>query len=282
MLTGLSGAGKSQAIHALEDLGYFCVDNLPTSLLPALAQSAEHAVADATPTAVVVDMRDPAFLDEFPRALADLRRRPLLGTLLIFLEADDSILVQRFSETRRPHPLAADQTVLDGVARERKALRQIREMADTVFDTSELTVHDLQRAFKDLSRVGLDKPLVVTMLSFGYKHGIPLETDLLFDVRFLPNPHFVPALRPLTGCDRAVQEYLANAEATGLFIDKAIDLLRFLIPRYAAEGKTYLTVAVGCTGGRHRSVVVAESLRQRLADLDGVRLRLEHRDAFTE
>lgn len=282
MLTGLSGAGKSQAIHALEDLGYFCVDNLPTSLLPALAQSAEHDVAGATPTAVVVDMRDPAFLDEFPRALADLRRRPSLGTLLIFLEADDGILVQRFSETRRPHPLAADQTVLDGVAKERKALEQIREMADTVFDTSELTAHDLRRAFRDLSRVGLDKPLVVTVLSFGYKHGIPLETDLLFDVRFLPNPHFVPALRPLTGRDRAVQEYLANAEATGLFIDKTIDLLRFLIPRYAAEGKTYLTVAVGCTGGRHRSVVVAESLRQRLAGLAGVRLRLEHRDAFTE
>lgn len=282
MLTGLSGAGKSQAIHALEDLGYFCVDNLPTALLPALAQSAEHNVAGATPKAVVVDMRDPAFLDEFPRALADLRRRPLLGTLLIFLEADDSILVQRFSETRRPHPLAADQTVLDGVAKEREALGQIRRMADTVFDTSELTVHDLRRAFKDLSRVGLDKPLVVTVLSFGYKHGIPLETDLLFDVRFLPNPHFVPALRPLTGRDRAVQEYLDNAEATGLFVDKTIDLLRFLIPRYAAEGKTYLTVAVGCTGGRHRSVVVAESLRQRLAGLDGVRLRLEHRDAFTE
>lgn len=282
MLTGLSGAGKSQAIHALEDLGYFCVDNLPTSLLPALAQSAEHDAAGVTPTAVVVDMRDPAFLDEFPRALADLRRRPSLGTLLIFLEADDSILVQRFSETRRPHPLAADQTVLDGVAKERKALGKIRRMADTVFDTSELTVHDLRRAFKDLSRVGLDKPLVVTVLSFGYKHGIPLETDLLFDVRFLPNPHFVPALRPLTGRDRAVQEYLGNAEATGLFIDKTIDLLRFLIPRYAAEGKTYLTVAVGCTGGRHRSVVVAESLRQRLTGLGGVRLRLEHRDAFTE
>ena len=282
MLTGLSGAGKSQAIHALEDLGYFCVDNLPTVLLPALAQSAEHDAAGGTPTAVVVDMRDPAFLDEFPRELADLRRRPLLGTLLIFLEADDSILVQRFSETRRPHPLAADQTVLDGVAKERKALGKIRRMADTVFDTSELTVHDLRRAFKDLSRVGRNKPLVVTVLSFGYKHGIPLETDLLFDVRFLPNPYFVPALRLLTGRDRAVQEYLGNTEATGLFIDKTIDLLRFLIPRYAAEGKTYLTVAVGCTGGRHRSVVVAESLRRRLASFDDVLLRLEHRDAFTE
>ncbi len=282
VLTGLSGAGKSQAINALEDLGYFCVDNLPTSLLPTLARFSENDGARVTPTAVVVDMRDPAFLDEFPRALASLRRRQSLRTLLIFLEADDNALVQRFSETRRPHPLAADQTVIEGIRKERTALARVKQIADTVFDTSELNVHELRRAFKDLSRVGQDKPLVVTVLSFGYKHGIPLEADLMFDVRFLPNPHFVPALRPLTGRDRAVQEYLCAAEATGLFIDKTADLLRFLIPQYAAEGKSYLTVAVGCTGGRHRSVVVAEALRPRLSGLDGVRLRLEHRDAFSE
>ncbi len=282
VLTGLSGAGKSQAINALEDLGYFCVDNLPTSLLPTLARFSENDGARVTPTAVVVDMRDPAFLDEFPRALASLRRRQSLRTLLIFLEADDNALVQRFSETRRPHPLAADQTVIEGIRKERTALARVKQIADTVFDTSELNVHELRRAFKDLARVGQDKPLVVTVLSFGYKHGIPLEADLMFDVRFLPNPHFVPALRPLTGRDRAVQEYLCAAEATGLFIDKTADLLRFLIPQYAAEGKSYLTVAVGCTGGRHRSVVVAEALRPRLSGLDGVRLRLEHRDAFSE
>ena len=282
VLTGLSGAGKSQAINALEDLGYFCVDNLPTSLLPTLARFAESDGARVTPTAVVVDMRDPAFLDEFPRALASLRRRQSLGTLLIFLEADDNALVQRFSETRRPHPLAADQTVLEGIRKERTALARVKQMADTVFDTSELNVHELRRAFRDLPRVGQDKPLVVTVLSFGYKHGIPLEADLMFDARCLPNPHFVPALRPLTGRDRAVRDYLGTAEATGLFIDKTADLLRYLIPQYAAEGKSYLTVAVGCTGGRHRSVMVAEAFRQRLAGLDGVRLRLEHRDAFSE
>lgn len=282
VLTGLSGAGKSQAINALEDLGYFCVDNLPTSLLPTLARFAESDDARVTPTAVVVDMRDPAFLDEFPRALASLRRRQSLGTLLIFLEADDNALVQRFSETRRPHPLAADQTVLEGIRKERTALARVKQMADTVFDTSELNVHELRRAFRDLPRVGQDKPLVVTVLSFGYKHGIPLEADLMFDARCLPNPHFVPALRPLTGRDRAVRDYLGAAEATGLFIDKTADLLRYLIPQYAAEGKSYLTVAVGCTGGRHRSVMVAEAFRQRLAGLDGVRLRLEHRDAFSE
>ena len=282
VLTGLSGAGKSQAINALEDLGYFCVDNLPASLLPTLARFAESDGARVTPTAVVVDMRDPAFLDEFPRALASLRRRQSLGTLLIFLEADDNALVQRFSETRRPHPLAADQTVLEGIRKERTALARVKQMADTVFDTSELNVHELRRAFRDLPRVGQDKPLVVTVLSFGYKHGIPLEADLMFDARCLPNPHFVPALRPLTGRDRAVRDYLGAAEATGLFIDKTADLLRYLIPQYAAEGKSYLTVAVGCTGGRHRSVMVAEAFRQRLAGLDGVRLRLEHRDAFSE
>ena len=282
VLTGLSGAGKSQAVNALEDLGYFCVDNLPASLLPTLARFAENDGARVTPTAVVVDMRDPAFLDEFPRALASLRRRQSLGTLLIFLEADDGALVQRFSETRRPHPLAADQTVIEGIRKERTALARVKQMADTVLDTSQLNVHELRRAFRDLPRVGRDKPLVVTVLSFGYKHGIPLETDLLFDARFLPNPHFVPALRPLTGRDRAVQAYLGAAPATGLFIDKTADLLRFLIPQHAAEGKSYLTVAIGCTGGRHRSVAVAEALRQRLAGLDGVRLRLEHRDAFSE
>ena len=218
VLTGLSGAGKSQAIHALEDLGYFCVDNLPTSLLPALADLAETRGSDAPPTAVVVDMRDPAFLERFPPALQALRRRKSLGTILIFLEANDNALVRRFSETRRPHPLAADQAAIEGILKERKALEKLRQVSDKVFDTSELTVHELRRAFIDLSRVGAEKQLVVTVLSFGYKHGVPLEADLLFDVRFLPNPHFVPALRPLTGCDQPIKDFLNDAEATGVFL----------------------------------------------------------------
>ena len=282
VLTGLSGAGKSQAINALEDLGYFCVDNLPTALLPALADRAEALGADSPPTAVVVDMRDPAFLERFPAALQALRRRTSLATLLIFLEANDSVLVRRFSETRRPHPLAADRTALEGIVKERRALEKLRQVSDKVFDTSELTVHELRRAFIDMSRVGAEKQLSVTLLSFGYKHGVPLEADLLFDVRFLPNPYFVAELRPLTGRDRAVRDFLDNAPVTGTFLDKTTDLLRFLIPRYAAEGKSYLMVAVGCTGGRHRSVMVAEALRRRLAQLDGVRMRLKHRDAFAE
>ena len=282
VLTGLSGAGKSQAIHALEDLGYFCVDNLPTSLLPALVEFAESRGPAAPPTAVVVDMRDPAFLKRFPPALRELRRHASLGTILIFLEANDNVLVRRFSETRRPHPLATDRTAIEGILKERKTLEKLRQLSDKVFDTSELTVHELRSAFMDISHVGARKQLAVTLLSFGYKHGAPREADLLFDVRFLPNPHFVPSLRPLTGCDAPIREFLDKAEATGVFLDKTADLLHFLIPQYAAEGKSYLTVAVGCTGGRHRSVMVAEALRRRLEPLDGVRLRLKHRDALAE
>ena len=191
VLTGLSGAGKSQAIHALEDLGYFCVDNLPTSLISTLA---DRSVGDGdeTParTAVVADLRDQTFLREFPKVLRGLRRRKALGAVVIFLEASDDALVRRFSETRRPHPLAADQSVIEGILKERRALAKIKKLSDRVFDTSELTVHQLRRAFMDLSEVGAGTQLTVTLLSFGYKHGIPLEADLLFDVRFLPNPAF--------------------------------------------------------------------------------------------
>jgi len=282
VLTGLSGAGKSQAIHALEDLGYFCVDNLPTSLIPKLAALCEGEAPEVARAAVVVDMRDTRFLEEFPGVLRSLRQCKSLGAVVIFLEASDEALVQRFSETRRPHPLAPDQTVVEGIANERRALAGIKQLADRVFDTSGLTVHELRRSFMDLSRVGVDKKLSVTVLSFGYKHGIPYESDLLFDVRFLPNPYFVRTLRSLTGRDRAVQEYLEKSHATGIFLDKTTELLRFLIPQYSAEGKSYLTIAIGCTGGRHRSVMISERIHSRLCELDGVLLRLKHRDAFAE
>ena len=285
MLTGLSGAGKSEATHALEDLGYFCVDNLPTGLLRTFADrvATDRADGDAAtrPSAVVVDVRDHRFLADFPKVLRDLRRRKSLGAVVIFLEASDEALVRRFSETRRPHPLAPDRPVLEGILEERSRLAGIKRAADNVFDTSHLTVHELRRAFMDLSR-GLSKArLVVTLLSFGYKHGVPLESDLLLDVRFLPNPHFVPRLRRCTGRDRSVQRYLEGLEPTKAFLAKATELLRFLIPQYAQEGKSYLTVGIGCTGGRHRSVFIVDRLRRRLAGLDGVRLRVKHRDMLT-
>ena len=281
VLTGLSGSGKSEAIRALEDLGYFCVDNLPTSLMVTFADMLSRCNQPIGRAAVVVDMRDPHFLRQFPATLRDLRRRKTLGAVVIFLEASDAALVRRFSETRRPHPIGADQ-VLDGILQERERLESVKQLADKVFDTSDLTVHELRRVFMDLSHGGPDKQLVVTLVSFGYKHGIPLEADLIFDVRFLPNPHFVPALRRLTGRDRGVQEYVDKAEATGTFLDKTTDLLDFLIPQYSSEGKSYLTVGIGCTGGHHRSVVIAERLRRRLPRIEGIRLRVKHRDILLE
>ena len=282
VLTGLSGSGKSQAIRALEDLGYFCVDNLPTSLISTLAELTGAAEGGISRAAVVVDLRDPDFLTGFPAVLRSLRRRKRLGAVAIFLEASDDVLVRRFSETRRPHPMGADQPLLESIIAERDRLEPIKQLVDKVLDTSDLTVHELRRMFTDLSQRGPTKQLVVTLVSFGYKHGVPVEADLMFDVRFLPNPHFVPALRPLSGRDKGVQAFLEKDAATDTFLKKTTDLMRFLIPRYAAEGKSYLTVAVGCTGGRHRSVFVAERLRRRLTGIDGVRLRIKHRDMFLE
>ena len=283
VVTGLSGAGKSAAIRALEDLGYLCVDNLPTVLIPTLADLTlgEGATYDAI--AVVVDARDRSFLDQFAGVFKVLQARRDLGTWLIFLEASDEALLRRFSETRRPHPLAPTGSVIEGILAERAKLRRIKKMADKVLDTSDLTVHELRRAFRELSQ-GKDKRtrLTVTLMSFGYKYGIPSESDLLFDVRFLPNPHFVTGLRGLTGKDTGVQDYVVAAGATGPFLEMTTNLLQFLIPQYATEGKSYLTIGVGCTGGRHRSVAIVEQLRTKIGGIPGIRWRVRHRDIAAE
>ena len=283
VLTGLSGAGKSQAIRALEDLGYFCIDNLPTTLIPRLAELTLAARRGIAKAAVVVDVRDRLFLSQFPKVFRTLRAQRRLHPVLIFLEASDVALVRRFSETRRPHPLAADRSIIEGIAEERARLNPIKRMADQILDTSDLTVHELRQAFMALSadRLGQVK-LVVTVLTFGFKHGIPVESDLVFDVRFLPNPYFVPRLRHLTGRDRAVLSYLTKVPATREFLGKVTDMLRFLIPGYVSEGKRYLTIGIGCTGGHHRSVAIGEVLRQRLRRMRGVRLRVRHRDILAE
>ncbi|MDA1092701.1 MAG: RNase adapter RapZ [Acidobacteria bacterium] len=279
VVTGLSGAGKSAAIHALEDLGYLCVDNLPTVLIPTLADLVLGEGATHEAVAVVVDARDRTFLDRFESVFEALRGRQDLSVWLIFLEASDEALLRRFSETRRPHPLAPTGSVIDGILAERVRLAPIKKMSDRVLDTSDLTVHELRRAFRELSDGGgTQTTLTVTLVSFGYKYGIPAEADLLFDVRFLPNPYFVTGLRELTGTDRAVQDYVAAADTTQPFLDKTADLLTFLIPLYMAEGKSYLTIGVGCTGGRHRSVTVVERLTPMLSGLDGPRWRKRHRD----
>jgi RNase adapter protein RapZ len=283
VLTGLSGSGKSQAIRALEDLGYFCVDNLPVTLLPMLAELTLRAGTEISRAAVVVDVREGKMLKEFPRVYKSLKKRKNLNPALIFLEAAEPALVRRFSETRRPHPLAPDRSAIEGIHEEREAMRAIRKLADHVIDTSEMTVHELRHVFTGVAAGSTPgSQLVVTVLSFGFKHGIPVDSDLLFDVRFLPNPHFVPALRQYTGRDQEVVRYLDRSAATHEFLDHTLNLLKFLIPQYAHEGKTYLTIGIGCTGGRHRSVAIAEALRKGLAGIPGVRLRVKHRDIANE
>ena len=278
ILTGLSGSGKSQAIRALEDLGYFCVDNLPTTLIPTLAKLSLRADGDLEKVAIVVDVREGGFLSSFPKIFYTLRKMSRLNPVLIFLEASHATLVRRFSETRRPHPLGQNRSVSEGIRMERSRLNVIRDIADEIVDTSDMTVHELRQFFMSLLRGRSSARLVVTLLSFGYKHGLPVDADLVFDVRCLPNPHFVPALRRRTGRDRAVVEFMERDASSREFMDRLEDYLRYVVPHYIAEGKSYLTVAIGCTGGRHRSVMIAERIKRALSKLAGARVRVRHRD----
>jgi UPF0042 nucleotide-binding protein len=276
VLTGLSGSGKSQAIRALEDLGYFCVDNLPTTLIPTLAKLSVRG--DLEKVAIVVDVREGNFLSRFPTIFRRLLGMKGLNPILIFLEASNSALVRRFSETRRPHPLAPNRSASEGIRDERARMKTIRQMADEIVDTSDMTVHELRQFFMGLSRERGRSGLVVTVLSFGFKHGVPMDADLLFDVRCLPNPHFVRALRQRTGRDRAVVDFMERDPSTREFIGQLENYLRFVLPHYVAEGKSYLTIGIGCTGGRHRSVMIAERLKKALADVGPARVRVRHRD----
>ncbi len=278
ILTGLSGSGKSQAIHDLEDQGYYCVDNLPITLIPTLTDLMAQAGGVRAKAGVVVDVREGKFLSKFPKIFKKLKSDPSIGARLIFLEADDDTLLRRFSETRRPHPLAPGRSPREGIQEERQQLGAIRALADEIIDSSDMTVHELRRTFQKLAQGDSHAKLVMTLLSFGFKFGSPSDADLVFDVRFLPNPHFVPALRAHTGRSKAVRDFLDRHTATSTFLEKTEDLMRFLVPQYLTEGKSHLTVAVGCTGGRHRSVAIAEALKRRLQDLDDVHLRVKHRD----
>ena len=280
ILTGLSGSGKTHAIRALEDLGYFCVDNLPVLLIGTLAELARREEAGLQKVAIVVDVREGGFLSQFPRIYRKLKEQPGVNPTLIFLEASHSTLVRRFSETRRPHPLARDRSVTEGITEEREKLNAIRSLADLIVDTSNLTVHELRDVFMKMSRDGGKRAeMVVNLISFGYKNGEPVDADLVFDVRFLPNPHFVDHLRRLTGRDAAVVRYMRRHAKTQEFLDRLTEFLRFTLPQYVDEGKSYLTVAIGCTGGRHRSVMIAEAIKKALKDVPGVRLRVQHRDS---
>src|SRR6185503_7978213 len=254
ILTGLSGSGKTHAIRALEDLGYFCVDNLPSQLIPTFADLASRGDAGLERVAIVVDVREGGFLKQFPKVYRKLKSTPGVEPRLIFLEANRSSLVRRFSETRRPHPLAPDRSVAEGIDEERRKMSRIRSLADLIIDTSNLTVHELRDVFMRMTQH--DRPrseMVVNLVSFGFKHGPPLDADLVFDVRCLPNPHFVDRLRPLTGRDPKVVRFMRRHAATREYLDRLTTFLEFALPQYVQEGKSYLTIAIGCTGGQHRS-----------------------------
>jgi len=275
ILTGLSGSGKLSALKAFEDLGYYSVDNLPLQLVPRFADLVRQS-AEIERAALVVDVREGMRLEEFPSILKDVRK--VLPTRVVFLEASDEALIQRFSETRRPHPMGRNDTVVKSIRAERKRLDPIRNVADIVLDTTKYNVHDLRaRINSQFEREESDQSLMISSNSFGFKNGVPTEADLVFDVRFLPNPHFVPEFRKLTGQDPKVAKYVRQFPQTKEFLDKTTDMLNFLLPHYIKEGKSYLTVAFGCTGGQHRSVFIAEEMKKRLAH-EGYRVKTAHRD----
>jgi UPF0042 nucleotide-binding protein len=266
-------------VRALEDLGYFCVDNLPIQLIPTMAELVTREGAGLEKVAIVADVREKAFLTEFVTMYRVLKAGKRLTPTLIFLEASHAALVRRFSETRRPHPLAPNRSVSEGITEERQKLSQVRRMADVVVDTTNQTVHELRATLTELQRGGQPGArMVVTLMSFGFKRGVPLDADLVFDVRCLPNPHFVDRLRPMTGRDAPVARFLRRHEVAKDFVDRMATFLRFALPKYVEEGKTYLTVAVGCTGGRHRSVWVGENLKTALRHVAGISVRVTHRD----
>ena len=275
ILTGMSGSGKLSALKAFEDLGYYSVDNLPLDLVPRFADLIRQS-KEGQRAALVVDVREGMRLDEFPAILKKVRK--VLATRVVFLEASDDALVRRFSETRRPHPLGRSDTVLRSIRAERKRLDPIRNVADIVLDTTKFNVHDLRAHINaQFEREASDRNLTISSTSFGFKNGVPTEADLVLDVRFLPNPHFIPEFRKLTGKHPKVAQYVRQFPQTQEFLDKTEDLLTFLLPHYIKEGKSYLTVAFGCTGGQHRSVFIAEEMKKRLTS-EGYRVKTAHRD----
>ncbi|WP_089407515.1 RNase adapter RapZ [Granulicella rosea] len=276
ILTGMSGSGKASALKAFEDLGYYSVDNLPLDLIPSFADLVRGS-GEIERAALVVDVREGNRLDRFPAILKKVRR--VLSTRVVFLEASEDALVRRFSETRRPHPMGRGETVLESIKAERKRLDPIRNVADIILETTRFNVHELRAHINAQfeQQEGSGKNLTISSMSFGFKNGVPADADLVFDVRFLPNPHFVPEFRDLTGKHPKVAAYVQQFPQTGEFLEKTTDMLKFLLPHYIQEGKSYLTVAFGCTGGQHRSVFIAEEMKRRL-EAEGYRVKTAHRD----
>jgi UPF0042 nucleotide-binding protein len=276
IITGMSGSGKASVLKAFEDLGYYCVDNLPVQLIPQFADLAVQS-SEIRRTALVVDVREGSTLEKLPAILKSVGR--MIPTKVVFLEASDTVLVRRFSETRRPHPLGTDSPVKSALKTERRHLGAIRKLADLVIDTSKFNVHELRAHITErFQEQSAEKSILVSFVSFGFRQGVPEDADLVFDVRFLPNPHFVPEFRPLTGRDPRVAKYIRSFPQTREFISRISDLLVYLLPHYINEGKSYLTIAFGCTGGQHRSVMIAEEVGKHLRRA-GYRMKVVHRDS---
>jgi len=274
IISGVSGSGKSTAMNVLEDLGYYCVDNLPLTLLPKFIELCESSEKDINKVALAVDIREGVFFEQAPEEIKKLKDKghPID---MIFLDSADSVLVKRYKETRRKHPLSGDGDILDGIAREREMLRDLKELSNYHIDTSEYNVHQLKELIRKQFDQSRSQKLIVNILSFGFKHGYPYDADLIFDVRFLPNPHFIEELKHLTGLDDEIVEFVLSKEDTAEFIQKLTEFLKFLIPKFEKEGKSYLTIGIGCTGGKHRSVVIANKISEHFEHLSPV---TRHRD----
>jgi len=278
IVTGLSGAGKSQAIKIMEDIGFYCMDNLPPSLLPKFAELCFQSKGKIDKVAVVLDIRGGKFFNDLFISL-DVLKSEGYGYKIIFLDASNEVLIKRYKELRRPHPLSPNGRIIEGIEKEREKLKEVREKANNIIDTSTFTLGILKEEIKNIFVEGKEfKNLTISILSFGFKHGIPLDSDLVFDVRFLPNPHYIDDLRQFTGNDKKVRDYVMQWEQSKEFANKLTDLIDFLIPYYIKEGKTQLVVAMGCTGGKHRSVTIANVLHEHL-NKNGHRTIIRHRDS---
>ncbi len=275
ILTGLSGSGKRSVLNTFEDLGFYCVDNLPVALIPTFSELYEGGRGEVERAALLVDAREGAQIAQLPGIYRELTSER--AATLVFIEASDAVLQRRFSETRRPHPLGKGGSIADGIREERRRMAPIRRLADVIIDTSKFSVHELRQLITERFQGSGRRPLLVSVVSFGFRYGIPADADLVFDVRFLPNPHFVPRLRPFSGRDPRVARYIRSFPQTGEFLRRIESLLGYLIPHYIREGKSYLTVALGCTGGRHRSVALAEVIRRSL-QRKGYSAKVVHRD----
>jgi UPF0042 nucleotide-binding protein len=275
ILTGLSGSGKGSILNTFEDLGFYCVDNLPVELIRTFTELYEEGRGEVDRAALLVDAREGAEIEKLPQIYRKLRSAH--SVTLVFVEASDEVLLRRFSETRRPHPMGRGDSVIEGIRAERRRMAPIRRLADVVIDTTKFTVHELRQFITDRFQNAGRRPMLVSVVSFGFRYGIPTDADLVFDVRFLPNPHFIPKLRPFSGKNPRVARYIRSFPQTGEFLRRIESLLAYLIPHYIREGKSYLTVALGCTGGRHRSVALAEVIGRSL-HRRGYATKVVHRD----